>query len=151
MTGFKKFVASTLLHMGRTSSWILSLKLGSSGFFPTFRTNSVLFIVVGKHKKHQSCLLLSCTATGTAIADHKYRLHIIPGLIHGTSGVLLYKNIHISSMGWWSFTHFDGSFSCQTGQHTYPSFVTNKQQPVKNDLNCSEEPLDSFLVFGLLK
>lgn len=26
-----------------------------------------------------------------------------------------------------------------------------KQQPVKNDLNCSKEPLDSFLAFGLLK
>lgn len=25
------------------------------------------------------------------------------------------------------------------------------QQPVKNDLNCSKEPLDSFLAFGLLK
>lgn len=26
-----------------------------------------------------------------------------------------------------------------------------KQQPVKNYLNCSKEPLDSFLAFGLLK
>lgn len=56
------------------------------GFFPTFRTNFVLFIVVGKLKKHQSCLLLSRTATGTTMAEHKYRLRIISGLIHGTSG-----------------------------------------------------------------
>lgn len=26
-----------------------------------------------------------------------------------------------------------------------------KQQPVQNDLNCSKDPLDSFLAFGLLK
>lgn len=105
---------------------------------------------------HQTHLLWPCTATCPATAGCNNRLWVILSLIHGTFGGIVWGIKTLTCQ-----IQADGHLP--TLKTAFPVKQANicilllqhskyyKQQPVKNDLNCSKEPLDSFLAFGLLK
>lgn len=150
---FQKFEATSWLYMGRTSFYQWN-KETEGFFFPLQLTE--LFPGAGKLTHHQTHLLWPCTATCPATAGCNNRLWVILSLIHGTFGGIVWGIKTLTCQ-----IQADGHLP--TLKTAFPVKQANicilllqhskyyKQQPVKNDLNCSKEPLDSFLAFGLLK